>query len=32
MTLSNPQTLGTVNGTPIVADIGGGLVPTCWRA
>jgi hypothetical protein len=25
MTWSNPQTLGAVNGTPIVADIGGGL-------
>jgi hypothetical protein len=25
MTWSNPQTLGSVNGTPIIADIGGGL-------
>jgi hypothetical protein len=25
MTTSNPQTLGTVNGTPIVADLGLGL-------
>lgn len=25
MTTRNPQTLGTVNGTPIVADLGGGL-------
>lgn len=25
MTVSNPQTLGTVNGTPIVAELGGGL-------
>ncbi len=25
MTWSNPQTLGSVNGTPIIADIGPGL-------
>lgn len=27
MTQSNPQTLGTVNGIPIVAEFGGGLSP-----
>lgn len=27
MTTSNPQTVGTVLGSPIVADLGGGLYP-----
>jgi hypothetical protein len=27
VTQSNPQTLGTVNGVPIVAELGGGLGP-----
>jgi len=27
VTSSNPQTLGTVNGSPVVAELGGGLSP-----